>query len=122
MYENLTLFQTASAFARHAEKRQALAAQNIANADTPGFKPRDLKDFAQSFREMQRQSGENGFSGHRTAFEAVQDERTAAAPNANAVSVETEMMRAVDIRLQHDTALAIYRSALGILRTSLGRQ
>jgi len=42
-------------------------------------------------------------------------------PNGNSVSVENELLRSVDIRRQHDHSIAIYRSTLSILRTSLGR-
>ena len=44
------------------------------------------------------------------------------APNGNDVSIETEMVRGVDARRQHDAAMAIFRASLDILRTSLGRR
>ena len=43
------------------------------------------------------------------------------APNGNTVSLETEMVRATEVRHQHEMALSVYQSALGVLRTSLGR-
>ena len=46
MYESLTLLSTSAALARHAGARQAQAAVDTANADTPGFKARALPDFA----------------------------------------------------------------------------
>ena len=42
-------------------------------------------------------------------------------PNGNTVSLEDEMVKAADVRHQHELALAVYSSALNILRTSLGR-
>ena len=50
MFQNLDVFRTAMAMARHAGQAQALSAQNIANADTPGYRARDLPDFQQTLR------------------------------------------------------------------------
>ena len=46
----------------------------------------------------------------------------AASPNGNSVSLETEMVKAVDVKQQHDMALSIYRSVSEIIRASLGRR
>ena len=42
-------------------------------------------------------------------------------PNGNGVSLEEEMLKSVEVKRQHDRALAIYKSSMNILRTSLGR-
>ena len=47
--------------------------------------------------------------------------RGAASPDGNTVSLKQEMVKAVEVRQQHDMALAIYRSTAAILRGSLGR-
>ena len=44
-----------------------------------------------------------------------------ASPNGNTVSLETEMIKATEVRQQHDLALATYRGGLDLLRTALGR-
>ena len=44
----------------------------------------------------------------------------AAAPNGNTVSLETEMIAAVETRHAHETALSIYETTRNILRTALG--
>jgi flagellar basal-body rod protein FlgB len=46
----------------------------------------------------------------------------AASPNGNSVSLEAEMVKAVDVKQQHDMALSIYRSVSEIIRASLGRR
>ena len=38
MFENLDIFRMSSAMAKHAGQRQAVVAQNVANADTPGYR------------------------------------------------------------------------------------
>ena len=57
MFSKLTVFQTAHAMAVHAGARQALIAQNVANADTPGYRAKDLPSFSQVFAPQQHQPG-----------------------------------------------------------------
>lgn len=122
MFENLDIFRMAQSMAIHAGKRQALIAQNIANADTPGYKPMEIKSFSEVLSKHQTQ-GE--FTLHTLPAQISDLEpfaiRGGDSPNGNAVSVEQEMVKAIDTRRQHDQALAIYKSALTIMRRSLGR-
>lgn len=126
MFENLTLFKTSHAMARHAGTRQVLVARNMANADTPGYRPSDLVPFAQQFDasatlKASRSSHLNAAPGLLgTEVREVSD--ATPSPNENAVSLEEEMLRAVDVKRQHDRALAIYKHTLTVLRASLGRK
>jgi flagellar basal-body rod protein FlgB len=64
MFDRLEIFSLASAQARHAAARQAVVAQNIANSDTPGYRARDIGDFADMLRQMQdRPPGQAGRNG-----------------------------------------------------------
>ncbi len=125
MFQKLDVFRTAMAMARHAGTQQALSAQNIANADTPGYRARELPDFKDSLRHAQagqRATREKHLHGSTNARTPESHERrTELDPNGNAVSLEQEMVTAVNAKRQHDRALAIYRSNLNILRASLGR-
>ena len=47
MFERLALSRLAGALANHAADRQAVVAENVANADTPGYRARDLRPFAE---------------------------------------------------------------------------
>lgn len=130
MFEDLTVFKTAYAMAVHASQRQAVIAQNVANADTPGFVGRDLVPFQEVYassisdRSFQRATREGHIPGRASENldGIVREDRTFASPDGNTVSLETEMLRATDANRQYDRSLAIYRSALNILRSSLGRQ
>lgn len=121
------IFQTAGLLASHAAKRQDLLAQNVANADTPGFKARDLHAFSieQTGNQFAMLSTSN--SKHFQSFKpevstaSITEDTGPLSPNGNGVSLEFEMVRAADISRQHDLAMTVYSSALGILRTSLGR-
>ncbi len=127
MFEKLEIFRMAHAMATHAGTRQAIVAQNIANADSPGYKPRDVVPFAELVK-----NGADGGGPRATRASHLHGAlevgplrisevaRDSANPNDNGVSLEEEMLNAVEVKRQHDRALAIYRSGLTILRSSLG--
>jgi flagellar basal-body rod protein FlgB len=125
MFEKLDITRMAQAMAAHAGARQGLVAANLANADTPGYRAQDLPGFdrvysgaGDTLRATRPGHVSAKATGPRAEPVAVQG---AADPNGNTVSIEAEMVRAADIRQQHDMALSIYRSVGDILRTSLGR-
>lgn len=128
MFQNLAIFKVSHAMAVHAADRQAVLARNMANADTPGYVARDLPSFQDQLDSgADTNAMRNTRAGHLVdtsgARSGVQVRtNTAASPNGNAVSLEEEMLKAVDTKRQHDRALAIYKSALGVVRTSLGRR
>jgi flagellar basal-body rod protein FlgB len=126
MFQNLDIFRTAMMMARHAGAQQAAGAQNIANADTPAYRAKEVMGFVEM---MQQHPGPDRLRatrpGHmmgQTPDEIpISERRESADPNGNSVSIETEMLTAVDAKRAHDRSLAIYRSNLNILRTSVGR-
>ena len=124
MFEKLELVRMAQSMATYAAERQQLVARNIANADTPNYHATDLADFATTYESSDTMRTTR--SGHFTGAESISSDMAiqssgGASPNGNTVSVETEMMKAVEVKQQHDMALAIYRSTANVLRASLGR-
>lgn len=128
MFEKPEILSMAGALSAHAELRQRVIAENVANADTPGYRARDVADFSKVYRSddgfrmktvMPGQS--DGVSSAFSDAVGIRPGSQDASPNGNSVSVETEMVAAADVKQTHDMALAIYRSSLGILRSSLGR-
>ncbi|WP_434289806.1 FlgB family protein [Celeribacter sp. SCSIO 80788] len=129
MFENLDIFKMASGLASHAVSRQEIVAKNIANADTPAYRAKDIASFAETY-----EGGDFG-TGMRATRAAhllnsqetsqgytLVDTPDASSPNGNTVSLETEMMKATQVRQQHETALAVYKSSMNILRSSIGRK
>ena len=129
MFEKLDIFRMAHAMAQHAGARQAVVAQNMANADTPDYKARDVRPFTEILESgdagfVQRATRPGHLNGTDRPFDlGIAERRDAVAdPNGNSVSLEAEMMTAVEVKRQHDRALAIYKSSLTVLRASLGRR
>lgn len=126
MFQNLDMFRTAGAMARHAGTRQALTARNVANADTPGYQAQSMKSFAESFERTNTMQMRRSHAGHiggatGTRQAAADLARTEPSPNGNTVSIEEEMLNAVAISREHNRALMVYRHTMTVLRTTLGR-
>lgn len=124
MYERLGIFGLAQSMAQHASDRQKVVAQNVANADTPGYKARDLTPF--SPQEPAGFSLRRTSSLHVSGPETQQNWRsfelnTPMDPNGNSVTLEDEVLRSVEASRAHNRAVTIYQTSLQILRTSLGR-
>lgn len=130
------LFQLIAARLGWLGQRQAILNQNIANADTPDFQPRDLRpqDFERLLGQRVAQppplpivrthGGHMG--GHPTARVGldgkVQETQYEVAPDGNAVVLEEQMAKATETALDFQLTSNLYRKYLGMLRTALGHQ
>jgi flagellar basal-body rod protein FlgB len=129
MFEKPEVLTIASSLATHAATRQSAIARNVANADTPGYRAQDLPDFAEVYRAddavplRATRAGHVGASGGSVSL-AASDRAGGGtlSPNGNSVSLETEMVKAAEVKRDHDLALAVYGKSLAILRASLGRR
>ena len=126
MFQNVDIFQTAGAMAKHASERQALVAKNVANADTPGFKAAHIAPFQSSDVARQTTVLRTSRTGHLESFDNAPagnliSSTAEPSPNGNNVSIEQEMMHSVAISREHNRALAIYQHSLTVLRTAVGR-
>ena len=128
----LTLLRESLGF--HSQ-RQSVLADNIANANTPNFVPRDIEE-AQFHRALQNElrgsvsaatsvamaanrpghiTPAGGDSGGRT-YRAVSAPDSETTVNGNAGSLEEQMVRAQDNRIRYETALGLYEKSLGLIR------
>lgn len=124
MFGEAPIFQLAMHLSRHATAEQAVASENIANADTPKYRARRLS----TFQDMMDRTGYDAFRarntrpGHLLGIRAELSEAAEeASPNGNSVALETEMLASVEAGRRHDRAMAIYRSHLTILRAAISR-
>jgi len=128
MYARSDVLGMSAALAANAEDRLSAIAQNVANADTPGYRAKDAAPFSAIYRGLSEFVMRATRPGH---LKAVSDPAATTlqlrqsghmSPNGNNVSLENELMQASIIRKDHELALGVYKSALTILRTSLGRR
>ena len=131
MFDRIDILHLASGMARHAAAREGEIARNVANADTPGFRARDLRPFAEVLRNGDIPGGDTGLALRRTrpahlpasgGFDGWDriDAPDQESPDGNSVSLEDQMVKAAYVRQDHDMALGVYASALGILRSAIG--
>ncbi|VDC20342.1 FlgB family protein [Pseudogemmobacter humi] len=124
MFEKLELTRMAQSLAAHAGARMGVIAQNVANADTPGYRARDVADFASVYDSggslRATRPGHIGATSERTPPEIIAG-GGAEAPNGNDVSLEMEMVKSAAARQDHEMALSIYRATSGVIRASLGK-
>jgi len=126
MYENLDIFRTSAAMARHAGSRQALVARNIANADTPGYAASHIASFRDTVDTGGPGSLRTTRPGHLSVGPgggraAAADAHAEPSPGGNAVSLEQEMLEAVEVSREHNRAVSVYRHAMQVIRLSIGR-
>ena len=126
MFDTPQIMRLAQGMARHAAARQGVIAENIAHADTPGYRARDLPAFAATLGQdrglVATRRGHVQPAAQARPFTPMPDSTApAVSPDGNTVSLEREMMRAARNRQAHDMALAVYGSARAIWRASLGR-
>ena len=106
------------------EERQRVLAQNIANADTPGFRPRDIGSFQRSIASAfaMTQTTSRHLPGAVGTLRARVDRTTTdRSPNGNAVSLDREAIKVADTDTAHALATGLYRRWVGLFRTALGR-
>ncbi len=127
MLDQINLFKTAHAMARHAGSRQSVIAQNIAHADTPKYRAMDLPEFSVIQQKnvaaktdlVATRASHLGGSQAGDTLTPIEVQRRSANPNQNGVSLQEELLFAVEAKRQHDRALAIYKSGLRILRSAI---
>lgn len=113
------------------QERQRLLAENVANADTPKFRPRDLAPPAlEQNRPASAQLALARTSSSHLASPAAgsasfQLDRRAAfevRPAGNAVNLEDEMLKVASNQMDYQAAVALYTRGLGLIKSALGKR
>ncbi|HET6195023.1 MAG TPA: flagellar basal body protein [Acetobacteraceae bacterium] len=125
--KRIGLFDLAERRLAWADRRQAVLAQNIANADTPRFRPHDLKPFAATLGDAvgvaQVRTHPNHLAGTAggAAPDEVVDRSHAQSPDGNAVALDEQLVKLADTETTHAMVTTIYRKYLGMFGMALGR-
>ena len=122
---DIGLFRLAERRLAWAGQRQEVLAQNVANASTPGYQPRDVAPFAQVLATAAPALAatdpghiQPGGAGAAPVRQARPRER---APDGNAVSLEDQLMKVADTSSTQELVANLYRKYHGMFRTVLGR-
>lgn len=127
------LFQTIKQRLAWLGQRQAVLARNVANADTPGFRPRDLRPFGPAALAAEarppvamtatRPAHLTGRRRESSAFaERIERKPYETAPAGNAVVLEEQMAKLNHTAVSHRLASELYRKHLGMINTATGRR
>ncbi|HEX5379402.1 MAG TPA: flagellar basal body rod protein FlgB [Phenylobacterium sp.] len=131
---DIPLFQMLRGRLGYLSERQRLIAQNVANAETPGYRPNDLTPFNFDARVKQAQAagglavtqpghlslggqaqgGANAVPGMRLKAKRTPDSETTL--DGNQVVLEEEMLKMSDARMNYDAAIGFYQKSLNLLR------
>ena len=118
--------------------RQGVIAENVANANTPGYVAKDLDEaeFHRALladiqaRRSSRTMRMNGATPQQDASNTsgridARSYGTVDAPNSettingNSVVVEEQMVTASENRMRYETALSLYQKSLGLMRMAI---
>ena len=124
MAADIGLFALAEQRLEWVGQRQKQLAENVANADTPAYQPRDLTPFSATLSRLQVSPWTTsplhlaGLTTGQPASTAVSSETS---PDGNAVSVEDEMTKVADDENTQALVGNIWKSYMSMFMTALGR-
>jgi flagellar basal-body rod protein FlgB len=124
---HIGLFDLAEQRLAWVDRRQAVLAQNIANANTAGFKPHDLRPFAAALATahtvapMRTQANHLAGTKATASPDEVIDRTHLQAPDGNAVALDEQLVKVADTQAAHALVTTIYRMYLGMFSMALGR-
>ncbi len=116
------------------QTRQRVLAENVANADTPGYAAQDLKrlDFS-GVLQAQRAGAVATARTHSAhlagaqmsagsqGFDTADDGDFETTPSGNSVVVEEQMMKVAANQMDYQAATTLYMKSVSLLRIALGR-
>jgi len=131
--QNLALFKAMSARMNYLDQRQKIIAQNVANADTPGYTPHDLTkvDFGATLKDIagggmtlmpattnpQHMPSANSIDNPKNREQKTVYE---VAPAGNAVVLEEQMISSSQNMMDYNLMTTLYQKNVNMLRAALG--
>jgi flagellar basal-body rod protein FlgB len=112
------------------QERQRVLAENVANSDTPNFRPHDLAplDFTRGGPRSPTVALATtdpahlaGFGGGGTSFASDRDGPFEIRPAGNGVDHEDQMTRVASNQLDYQTATTLYSRGLNLIKTAIGK-
>jgi len=114
------------------QERQRLLAENVANADTPNFQPRDLAPLQLDRAAQPRLASlmlDRTEPGHMASIVDGGSSRFAMSrmgnyevrPAGNAVNLEDEMIKVAANQMDYQAATTLYTRSLGLIKAAIGK-
>jgi flagellar basal-body rod protein FlgB len=133
MLDDIPLFSMLKDRLSYLNQRQQVIAQNVANSDTPGYTPNDLKPFTLAsdgsgstatlgLAPVQTNSAHLSGTLPSSASGAWKPTATPDSEtrlDGNKVVLEEEMMKMQDARLNYETALGLYQKSLSLIQLAI---
>ena len=131
--QDIGLFQAIGSKIDYLNQRQGIIAQNVANADTPGYRPKDLVEVDFSTMLKKEMGGQNSVrvattnEQHMPNAQAGIDPKSKksrdtyeVAPAGNAVILEEQLMSAGQNAMDYNLMLNVMQKQVGLFRIALG--
>ncbi len=126
----IPLFSMLKSRLNYVNAREKLISENVANADTSNFTPKDLQAFdtAKALEGAGPQTGvvrpEMTEAGHlqpknlqsQIQWKVVDTEDSQATLSGNKVTLEDEMAKMTNARMDYEAAVGFYQKAMGLLQ------
>jgi flagellar basal-body rod protein FlgB len=121
-------------------ERQQVLAQNVANANTPGYQAKDLKEL--DFGAMVEATGSRlapvatsaghigspvagagmgSVLGHARGGDVVKQPDFETSPTGNSVTLEDEMVKVAQTQMDYEAVTTLYTKSMGLIRMAVGR-
>ncbi len=106
------------------DRRSAVLADNVANADTPGWRSRDLKPFSATLAQAEvapvltNPLHLRGTSVNDPALQVLTGERS---PDGNTVRLDVELKKVADTDSAHMLVSDLWKKYLGMYSMALGK-
>lgn len=131
--QDIGLFQAIGSKIDYLNQRQGIIAQNVANADTPGYRPKDLVDVDFSTMLKKEMGGQNNVRVATTNEQHMPNAQDGidpkskksrdtyeVAPAGNAVILEEQLMSAGQNAMDYNLMLNVMQKQVGLFRIALG--
>jgi len=134
--DDIPLFSTLKSRLGYLSERQRVISENVANSDTPGYRPRDLKPFTIKAASGPQAGATLGLAAS-SAGSALGGTGGSSQPLASAgytpqvtpdsetrldgnqVVLEEEMMKLTDARMSYDAAIGFYEKSLSMIQMAI---
>jgi flagellar basal-body rod protein FlgB len=132
---DIPIFQVLKQKMQWHEARQGYLAQNIAHADTPNYRAKDLEplDFKKHLARPSKEQGTttavlrthkahftgSPFSASAQSYKVERPTTFETTPQGNNVVLEEEMMKLTANQLDYQSAATLYQKGIALLKTAM---